>query len=167
MNEIWAVIRRARPRQLFRLVWLCLTHIRLVWPTYRATKKTISIADEHFAHEHRRNTPANAFRHALWNWMIAKECTLVVKEEEKVLRWTELITDMHERILPGNTLTNAMDLHNNAVGRTLFRNEERKNNDRSVSLFLEMTENSLLVSSLQEIQQTPETRLVHLINTVS
>ncbi len=164
MNEVWGVIKRARPGQLFQLMWLCLSHIRLVWPTYRATKKTIGIANTHFGHEHRRNTPANAFRHALWNWMIAKECALVVKKVEKVLKWTEMITDMHEKILPGNVLSNAMDLHNNAVGRAVFSKDESRDVEKSVLHFLELVENSLQISSLEEIKQTADTRLVHLIN---
>jgi hypothetical protein len=164
VNEIWGVIRRARGKQLLELLFLCLTNIRLLWPTYTATRITVRYADRHFGLSHRRNTPANAFRHAFWNWLIARECSRWVANEDKVLKWTQKITDMHEKILPGNELSNAMDLHNNAVGRRYFRDEAQREPEYGVSLFLDLTRTSQHVESLEEIRVVPETKLVHLID---
>ncbi len=164
MNEIWAVIRRVRAGQLLQLVWLCLLHIRMIRPTYKATKMAIGLANDYFGASHRRNTPANAFRHALWNWLIAKECSEFTIDQERILLWTQKITDMHEKILPGNELSNTMDLHNNAVGRAVFRKENIRDREIGVRLFLDKVQTSLLVSTLEEIYRAPDTRLVHLID---
>lgn len=164
MKELWGVIKRAKPRQLGRLILLCLSHLRFIWPTYKATNKTIAFANTHFGVSHRRNTPANAFRHALWNWLIAEGCYKRVKDVDEVLLWTEKITAMHEKILPGNTVSNAMDLHNNAVGRALFKSNFGSDIQSGVSLFLNLTERSVKVNSLEEINQMPASQLVHLLD---
>ncbi|NER09806.1 hypothetical protein SAMN06265375_101675 [Muriicola jejuensis] len=167
MKEIWGVIRRARPGQLLELLFLCLQNIRLIWPTYKATRITVEQANRHFGLSHRRNTPANAFRHALWNWLIACESSKKVKNEEKVLRWTQKITDMHEKILPGNALSNAMDLHNNEVGRQYFRNEKQREMEFGISLFLDLSKHSQLIQNQDELQKVPHTQFVHLIDKAS
>ena len=164
MKELWGVIKRAKPRQLGQLIMLCLKNMRFLWPTYKATKKAIAYADAHFGASHRRNTPANAFRHALWNWLVAKACFGIVEDEDKVLIWTKNITDMHEKILPGNAISNAMDLHNNAVGRNLFKTKMDTDAEAAVVLLLKLTEQSEKVTTLNDIRQMPSTQLVHLID---
>lgn len=164
MKELWVVIKRAKPGQLAELMVLCLKNIRFVFPTYKATKSTIAFANAHFGSSHRRNTPANAFRHALWNWLIAKACYRITRDKEKVLLWTKKITDMHEKILPGNEVSNAMDLHNNAVGRQMFKTETVSDIDSGVAFFLALTERSVKVNTLEEIKQSPLSQLVHLID---
>ncbi len=157
------MLKRARPAQLLELVTLCLSNARLIRPTYRATKTTVSLADAHFGITHRKNTPANAFRHGLWNWMIARECHESVGDMHKVLSWTERITDMHEKILPGSALANAMDLHNNAVGRSHFKTNSNRDLEVGVDLFLGLAQTSVLVRSLKDIATVPESHFVHLI----
>lgn len=163
MKELWGIIKRARPSQLLELVTLCLSNALMVRPTYRATKQAIELADIHFGFSHRKNTPANAFRHGIWNWLIAKECSRRTTDVEKVLNWTEKITAMHEKILPGSALANAMDLHNNAVGRWHFRKDDKRELQGSVELFLDLARTSLLAKTLEEIQATSQTKFVHLI----
>ncbi|MEY8020280.1 hypothetical protein AB8P51_05595 [Muriicola sp. SD30] len=164
MKELWGVIKRAKPGQLAELIVLCLKNICFVFPTYKATKSTIAFANAHFGLSHRRNTPANAFRHALWNWLIARACYGITMDKEKVLLWTKKITDMHEKILPGNAVSNAMDLHNNAVGRHFFKTEPVSDVDLGVTFFLALTERSEKVNTLEEIMQTPLSQLVHLLD---
>ncbi|MBT8282211.1 MAG: hypothetical protein KJO86_00610 [Muriicola sp.] len=164
MKELWGVIRRAKPRQLGELIVLCLSHPRFIWPTYKATNRAIALANTHFGASHRRNTPANAFRHALWNWLIAEACFKRVKDADKVFLWTEKITAMHEKILPANAISNAMDLHNNAVGRALFKSNTSSEMKSGVNLILNLTKRSIKVNTLEEIIQTPATQLVHLLD---
>ncbi len=164
MREFWGILKRARPAQLLELLILCLSNARLLGPTYKATKLAIRLADVHFGPTHRKNTPANAFRHGLWNWLIAKECSRRRTRMEKVLSWTERITDMHEKILPGSPMANAMDLHNNAVGRWYYTQDKTMGLEAGTDLFLDLAKTSLLVQSLEEIASTPETRFVHLID---
>lgn len=71
---------------------------------------------------------------------------------------------MHEKILPGNAVSNAMDLHNNAVGRQLFKTETVSDIESGVAFFLALTERSKKVNTLEEIMQLPLSQLAHLID---
>jgi hypothetical protein len=120
------------------------------------------MANTHFGPAHHKNTPANAFRHAAWNWLIARNCAKSVKDEDKVLAWTEKITEMHEKILPGNYLSDTMDLHNNLVGRVFFQSTKQANLNDGLAQLLILTERSVKVSTVEQIRLMPQTQLVHI-----
>lgn len=63
---------------------------------------------------------ANAFRHAAWNLLIAKNCT-VFTSEENARDWAKHVTDMHEEVFPNESFDHEMDLHNNRIGREVFQ----------------------------------------------
>ena len=87
-----------------------------VWATY----KTLRIAEREFPKIHNLHNKANAFRHALWNILIAKQAFRISSNTDEVLVWTKRITDWHEDFSPNEIMARKMDLHNNAVGRNLF-----------------------------------------------
>lgn len=117
-----------------------------------------------FGTKHHKNTPANAFRHAAWNWLIARECLQWQKDENKVMKWTQNITAMHEKILPGNPLSDAMDMHNNEVGRTVFFNEKEHDLEKGLTTLRKLTQESKRVDSLNELELHSKYQLVHLID---
>ncbi len=162
--ELWQFIKRANAKQLWQLLRLCLGNIRLLWPTYTATKKAVTYSNTFFGTTHHKNTPANAFRHAAWNWLIAKECMQTQKDEKKVLRWTQKITEMHEKILPGDNLSNAMDMHNNAVGRMVYFEEEEQDLEKGMAKLQKLTQASKKVHTLDELKGHSRSQLVHLID---
>ena len=110
------VLRSADFKQLPKLFWLALSHPLFIIPTLRATRKTMLIAQQEYGNAHKGNTRANAFRHALWNVLIAKECLKWKNNLEKVTLWTQKITTRHEELAPNKPLPRAMDLHNNKIG---------------------------------------------------
>lgn len=112
--------KNLRRKQLFSLGKVLILHPKFIIPTWSATRETIKICDNKFGKEHHKNSPANAFRHALWNFLICEKCYRISGSSEKALEWSKRITDLHEELSPNRTPERNMDLHNNRIGRKLF-----------------------------------------------
>ncbi|MDB2384913.1 hypothetical protein N9V96_00400 [Polaribacter sp.] len=108
--------------------------------TILATYKTMQIAEKEFPSIHNLHNKANAFRHALWNILIAKNCLRFSSNNEAILNWTKNITDWHEDFSPNKIMARKMDLHNNAFGRNQYNLLKEKNNREIILYFkAEMT----------------------------
>ena len=140
-----------------------MAHFWFIWPTIKATNKAVAIATEHFGVSHHKNTPANAFRHAIWNYLIATTCSYWSKNDAKIVTWTKKITELHELILPGNELANVMDLHNNAVGLYVYSTNKQLPLEQVIILLLAMVKNSVKVTSAQDVINIPKDQLIHII----
>jgi hypothetical protein len=127
-----AIGRRIAGLNFRELVVLCVLFLRrplYLLPTYKATNKTVEISDLLYGNLHHEDNRTNAFRHALWNYLICKYCLKVAGSVEKAMSWTKKITDLHERLAPNEDLAKMMDLHNNRIGRELFLNFSEKETD--------------------------------------
>ena len=102
--NLFKTILRVRPQSFWALLKLCMPNILLLWPTYKATKDCMKLSTEHFGRKHYQNGRGNAFRHALWNVLIAKYCHPVAASLERAVEWTKKITDWHEEAFFGKTL---------------------------------------------------------------
>ncbi len=91
----------------------------LLIPTVWATIESILFSELHFHEAHGGRGVANAFRHAAWNLLIAKNCS-VFTSKEKAFEWAKFITDLHEECFPNEPFDHEMDLHNNRIGREVF-----------------------------------------------
>lgn len=134
-----------------------------IWPTIKATKQAVTIATCYFGGSHHKNTPANAFRHALWNFLIASKCSQWSKNETKIHNWAKKITGLHELLLPGNELADAMDLHNNAVGLHVYAVSKTRPLEEVLSLLLTMVKRSIKITSMEEVIKAPKDQLIHII----
>lgn len=76
-------------------------------------------SEVNFHESHGGNGVANAFRHAAWNLLIAKNGS-VFTSKEKAVEWAKFITDLHEECFPNEPFDHEMDLHNNRIGREVF-----------------------------------------------
>ncbi|MCL6217175.1 DUF6973 domain-containing protein [Zunongwangia pacifica] len=124
---IWARIRRLKFKEILILLKLFLPNPFYIFPTYRATRETMTLCDRLFGKKHYQDNRENAFRHAYWNFLIAEKVFIKNNSVEESIIWAKKITDLHERLAPNKTLARAMDLHNNEVGRTLFSNNPEEN----------------------------------------
>ncbi|UJH68942.1 DUF6973 domain-containing protein [Allomuricauda sp. SCSIO 65647] len=158
----WQTIRRIGSKNLWRVTVLVIKNPLFVWPTISATRETIDLSYYHYQRKHHENGPANAFRHALWNYLIAKKCAKWSKNKGKVLRWTKNITDWHELAFPNRELAKKMDLHNNEVGRNLFLEYAESSIDHLVEKLQKMTEDSVYVEKAEELKSLKK-QLVHII----
>jgi len=140
-----------------------MAHFWFIWPTMRATRQAVTMATAHFGGSHHKNTPANAFRHALWNYLIASKCSHWSKNNTRILAWTKKITDLHELLLPGNELADAMDLHNNGVGLHVYSTNKLLPLEVVLPLLLSMANGSKKVTSFEEVINTRQDQLIHII----
>lgn len=149
------IIRGLDFRELFKLSGLLITRPLLIYPTYKATKETISICNQRFGSRHGKNNRANAFRHALWNYQICVESFKVLRSEEKSLNWCKKITDLHEELSPNKWLAREMDLHNNGIGRKLFR---RNKSEFGIMIenIAKLSDQAKKISSVEEIKNYNE-----------
>lgn len=107
-------------KQILSLLKWFVKHPLFMLATIWATYKTLKIAEKEFPKIHNLHNKANAFRHALWNVLIAKYASKFSQDIDEVLNWTRIITDWHEDFSPNKTMARKMDLHNNAFGRSKF-----------------------------------------------
>jgi|SRR5690606_10818863 len=138
--------------RLWRLAVTGLQNPLMVWPTFKATNRTMEICDKLFGKAHHKNNSSNAFRHALWNILICKYAFQVSENSEKAIVWAEKITSLHEKLMPNKALQEAMDFHNNELGRIYF-NELGNDSEEEIVSFLKLKmEEAMKISRVEQIQ---------------
>ncbi|WP_435624165.1 DUF6973 domain-containing protein [Flagellimonas sp.] len=163
MNIVRA-LRNLGAKDIWQVFLLALWHPLFVLPTLFATKKCITLSTQYFGKAHHENGPANAFRHALWNYIIARSCSRWSTKMDKAVVWAKKITDWHEEAFVNSPLARAMDLHNNKVGRYLFSKYGETSLEELVDMLVDMTKESILVETENEIDAI-SMHLVHIIDT--
>lgn len=109
--------------------WALVWHPGLINPTKKATEKANELTAKYFPNQSAWQTKADAFRHAIWNALIAKNVGEKKNSVNKCVEWAKKFTDKHEE---GGTkpqgwtdaefeFDNAMDYHNNKIGRDYFK----------------------------------------------
>ncbi|OIQ37259.1 MAG: hypothetical protein BM563_08845 [Bacteroidetes bacterium MedPE-SWsnd-G1] len=148
------VLKQIKAKQLFGFFRFFIRHPLFANATFFATVKTYKIADKEFPKIHGKHNKANAFRHALWNALIAKSCSRYSNNIEKILNWTKDVTDWHEELFVNDPLSRAMDLHNNEIGRSVFNVNNEKSLDFIHQYLFELQKTSVKVSTIEEITCT-------------
>ena len=161
---LWRFVKRLKPGQLWKLGLLCAANLNKVWPTWKATKRSVAYATQYYGKQHQKNTPANAFRHALWSYLIAVNCLKKRSQKDGIIEWTIKITDMHEDLFPNKPMARAMDLHNNHLGVHYFKKYGKREEEEIVTLLRDLMEESVQIKTLQELEMIPEDKMVHLVN---
>jgi|SaaInlStandDraft_1057018.scaffolds.fasta_scaffold02748_5 hypothetical protein len=108
--------------------WALIWRPRMIGPTRDATKKSMELSDEHYPNSNGYQTKKDAFRHSLWNALIAKYAGAKKNKIWKCVKWAKKFTDKHEECSekPDNltdeefAFDQAMDYHNNEIGRDYF-----------------------------------------------
>ncbi len=152
---VWNRIKNLSFKQLFLLAGTFIKRPWYFFPTHRATLKTVQICDRLFKRAHHKNNVTNAFRHGLWNVLIAKKCLPKNNSVDKSLEWAKTITDLHEKLAPNAELEMIMDLHNNEIGRNLFAEKQMQNmeEEKIVAVLKVKMETAVKVSSIDEIEE--------------
>lgn len=148
------IIKRLRSlsfKSFFTLGGVFITRPFLILPTYKGTRNTIVTCNDCFGKKHHGDNRENAFRHALWNYMICVQAYKISGSVEEALKWSKRITDLHEDLSPNSKLARAMDLHNNRIGREVFAKTINSELDH-VHEFQEMSKKAVKISSLEDIK---------------
>ncbi len=123
----------------------------LLYPTLKATRRSMAICDLHYGDAHHKNGKANAFRHALWNILICDTTFRVTKSKKKSIDWAKRITDLHEKLAPNKPVATAMDLHNNEIGRKYFLTTNIISENEVISFLKEETRKAKKISDVKTI----------------
>ncbi|MBZ9630925.1 hypothetical protein LB465_09045 [Salegentibacter sp. LM13S] len=147
-------------KELFSVSKVFIRKPRYILPTYRATIQTIKICDDLYAEEHHNNGKENAFRHALWNYLICQKCFKISRSVEAARIWSDHFTGLHEKLSPNQKLAKTMDLHNNRFGQALFKGNEIPT-EEIIHLFQQKMKLAIKVSKVEEIGKTKD-KLVYI-----
>ena len=160
--NLFAVVKRVNFKNILKGISIGLSRPLFILPTIKATKDCIAISTKNYGKLHHKNGPANAFRHAFWNYLIAKRCFNWRRNEQTVLAWAKKVTDWHEDSFPNKQLPKAMDLHNNEVGRFIFLQNAEKSEREIVELLKKMALDSIKIDE-NSILSEHKNRMVHIL----
>ena len=160
--NLLAVAKRVDFKNILKAAFIGLSRPHFILPTIKATKDCIAISTKNYGKLHHKNGPANAFRHAFWNYLIAKRCFNWQRNEEAVLVWAKKVTDWHEDSFPNKQLAKAMDLHNNEVGRFIFVKNTEKTEQEIVELLRKMTLEYIKIDEKSTLSEH-KNRMVHIL----
>jgi len=149
--NLWKRIRQLSIGQLFKLGLVIGSRPLLIRPTLSATKRTLQICDTLYGRAHHKNGKANAFRHALWNILICRNCRKRTKSDEKSAIWTEKLTLLFEKVTKNDLLDQHMDLQNNSLGIKWFLGKSFENETEVVRFIQKKLENAQKVTKIEEI----------------
>tara|TARA_R110000787_G_scaffold55942_4_gene128829 strand:- start:2920 stop:3408 length:489 start_codon:yes stop_codon:yes gene_type:complete len=159
----WKLIKGLNFRQLKSLFLLFVQHPFFMISTVKATFSVIKTAQKEFPNIHGQLNKANAFRHALWNVFIAIECSRFSKNTDAILLWAKEFTDWHEEFAPNEELAKIMDLHNNLIGRELYRKFEGKDKNQWIVFMRDALLKAIKIGSVNDVANYPN-QLVYLEN---
>jgi len=151
MNS-WHFIRLFNRKNLWSLFLLGVKNPLYVIPTLLATRKCIRICNKLYGNLHQKNNVTNAFRHALWNILIAQACTSYSRTRENAIKWAHEITTWHESFSPNDALARHMDMHNNGYGQEIFRRYPEYEAGDFISLLQDQLTSAVKISTSKEIE---------------
>lgn len=120
INKIWATFSSISLSLCGEMALTLLKRPLLIIPTVWATIECTLISEKLFKKASTGNGIGNAFKHALWNAIIALYCQRFYSNPDRPLAWAKKITDLHENCLPNKEKDRQMDLFNNSLGREIY-----------------------------------------------
>ena len=159
--NFFKTLKRINLKSFWLLLKLGFKNPFFIYPTFIATKQCLMISTERYGRLHYLNTPANAFRHAFWNYLIANKCTKWSKKIHNITDWTKNITDWHENAFRNRPLARKMDFHNNNVGRLIYLKHHENSVEEVLLILIEMAKKSLKITE-QTLLEKHQFSLVHI-----
>lgn len=163
MKRIFQILTALIRNLKWKAVRVFVTHPLYVLPTIRATIESVLLSEKYFDDDPDGNGPANAFRHSVWNMLIAHYCSKIYSDQKSV-RWAAEITDLHEDLFVNDTYNRNMDLHNNLVGRQLFLESAEKgirSKQQRIRLVLKRSETAAALTDDNEFRNFPGCLVYH------
>lgn len=112
------------------------------------------ICDTLYGSSHHKSNKANAFRHALWNVLICKYVMKYSKNKQKSVFWAQKVGDLYEKVTQNEILDEAMDVHNNTIGRIFFLNHLDQNEEEIITLLEKKSENAQKINCVEETKRS-------------
>tara|TARA_Y100000588_G_C13752584_1_gene710372 strand:- start:178 stop:663 length:486 start_codon:yes stop_codon:yes gene_type:complete len=156
------ILKRVSFKHLLKGIIIGLGRPFFILPTLKATKDCLKISSANYGRQHQKNGRANAFRHAFWNYLIAKRCLGWNKNEKVVLQWAKKVTDWHETAFQNEELAKRMDLHNNEVGGFIFEQNTEKTEEEIIELLKQLALESIRIDESSVLSEY-KNRMVHIL----
>ena len=148
--NIWQRIKKLSFKQLLKLGLVFIKRPLLIAPTLKASTKAMQISQKHYGNAQHKSGKANAFRHAIWNVLLAKIAHK--NDDASAIQWADNVTTLHEKLAPNAPLETAMDLHNNKIGRQLFSEVKSLSEDEMIQYLKDKTEDAKQISKPQDVE---------------
>ena len=137
-------------RQFLKLSQFFIKEPFLIIPTYKASRETLEICNSKFGKQHHMDNKANAFRHALWNFILCRNYYERNRSLDASLVKSKKITDLHETLFTNEKPARLMDLHNNKIGRSLFYKDKQFDIVRQLELMMNEAKKLESVADIKE-----------------
>ncbi len=127
----------------------------LLIPTIWGTIESFLFSEINFDESSSGRGVSNAFRHAAWNLLIAKNCSFFTSET-KAVAWAKYITNLHEEVFPNEPFDHEMDLHNNQIGREFYcemLNRKIKTKKEMIAALMKKCDSAVGLKDADEIQK--------------
>src|SRR5690606_13106977 len=127
----------------------------LLIPTIWATIESFMFSEINFDESSSGRGIPNAFRHAAWNLLIAKNCASVTTKE-KAVAWAKFTTDLHEDCFVNEDFDREMDLHNNRIGQEFYwemLNRKIKTKREMIAELMKKCDSAVGLTDSNEIQK--------------
>lgn len=142
MKKILKVFQFLITAAPFQILPLLVSRPLLFLPTVWATTESIILAQKYFGNSHHSDGIGNAFRHSLWNLLLSKYAAIFVSKT-KAIDWAKKTTDKHEELFPNPPFDRMMDLHNNALGRKIFAEEDQRSKKELIRMLMLKTQTAV------------------------
>ena len=159
--SVFKIIKTKQAKQLFGLFRFFIKPLFFTIATVKATLNAYQISQKYFPNKHGLHNKANAFRHALWNVLIAESCFKVNRDVVKANHWAKKITNWYEDLFINKELPRFMDLHNNQFGREFLKENYNQSKEKLVQKLLFFTDKSIKISYVNEGKEN-EHKLVYI-----
>ncbi len=130
----------------------------LLIPTVWATVESVLFSEINFDDSSSGRGVSNAFRHAAWNLLIAKNCSIFTSRS-KAVAWAKYTTDLHEECFPNEPFDHKMDLHNNRIGREFFDkliSENVSNKKKMIAALVKKCDSAVGLTDEREFEKYQE-----------
>ncbi|SMC32322.1 DUF6973 domain-containing protein [Moheibacter sediminis] len=145
MKKIFGILKNLSANLTWKMIKALLSKPLLLLPTVWATIESILFSELNFRESHGGRGAANAFRHAAWNLLIAKNASLFTSKRKAII-WAKYVTDLHEECFPNEPFDHQMDLHNNKIGREVFlelMNQNLKSKKKMIQFLVQKTKSAV------------------------
>jgi len=166
MKKFFKILRTLSVNMTWKMFRALLSKPILLIPTIWATIESFLFSEINFDESSSGRGIPNAFRHACWNLLIAKNCA-VITSEENAIHWAKFTTDLHEECFPNEPFDHEMDLHNNRIGREFYRGMCQKNIKTKKEMIAELMKKSKTavgLSDSSEIREVKNELVYYVIN---
>jgi hypothetical protein len=159
--NLWVRIKKLKVSSLLGFGWILIRNPLLIVPVYKVTHRTMQISNERYGKAHFYSGKANAFRHALWNYLLCKKVNGITNDPIGSASFAERLVNYYEKVTQNDIMDRTMDLHNNQFGRDIFLIHLAENDQKMIDFIQMKANNAQKATRLDHFEQFTD-QLVYL-----